>query len=319
MERLLKELSENQKTIKRKFVELAENEKTFEESLKKSYAPLIEPLNKLVKSEPNGKILVKEEFPEIKNENKPIKKRKIKKQLDLIEKPETDIESEYESTFETTLRNENDNAFNAERNLATSDDSLEEEEEEEDEDEMVDDIYNNDGAEKTLLSQYIDNYRLKNKNDFGIYLTPKNVYKIGNLPVTIDDRISIGGKEYKTTQGLLELLFKPLVKKPYTKDDLNNYRQILLDSNAYRENFDPEGKLMVRNSNKYRSIIKNLLLKGGSMVLNNKSERKIIYSNVNQMVERLKKLLMSRNAGNNNLQSEINQIITIMRRNGVIL
>jgi len=145
------------------------------------------------------------------------------------------------------------------------------------------------------------------------------VYKIGNLPVTIDDRISIGDKEYKTTQGLLELLFKPLVKKPYTKDDLNNYRQILLDSNAYRENFDPEGKLMVRNSNKYRSIIKNLLLKGGSMVLNNKSERKIIYSNVNQMVERLKKLLMSRNAGNNNLQSEINQIITIMRRNGVIL
>jgi hypothetical protein len=317
MERLLKELSENQKTIKRKFVELAENEKTFEESLKKSYAPLIEPLNKLVKSEPNDKILVKEEFPEIKNENKPIKKRKIKKQLDLIEKPETDIESEYESTFETTLRNENDNAFNAERNLATSDDSLEEEEE--DEDEMVDDIYNDDGAEKTLLSQYIDNYRLKNKNDFGIYLTPKNVYKIGNLPVTIDDRISIGGKEYKTTQGLLELLFKPLVKKPYTKDDLNNYRQILLDSNAYRENFDPEGKLMVRNSNKYRSIIKNLLLKGGSMVLNNKSERKIIYSNVNQMVERLKKLLMSRNAGNNNLQSEINQIITIMRKNGVIL
>ena len=316
MERLLKELSENQKTIKRKFVELAENEKTFEESLKKSYAPLIEPLNKLVKSEPNGKILVKEEFPEIKNENKPIKKRKIKKQLDLIEKPETDIESEYESTFETTLRNDNDNAFNAERNMTTFDDSLEEED---DEDEMVDDIYNNDGAEKTLLSQYIDNYRLKNKNDFGIYLTPKNVYKIGNLPVTIDDRISIGGKEYKTTQGLLELLFKPLVKKPYTKDDLNNYRQILLDSNAYRENFDPEGKLMVRNSNKYRSIIKNLLLKGGSMVLNNKSERKIIYSNVNQMVERLKKLLMSRNAGNNNLQSEINQIITIMRRNGVIL
>jgi hypothetical protein len=129
----------------------------------------------------------------------------------------------------------------------------------------------------------------------------------------------VGGKVYPTTEGLLELLFQPLLKRPYTDEDLKNYRQILIDTNAHREDFNPKGKLLRRRTRKYNEIIKPLFLSGGSLVLNNSINKEIQYQDANQMINRLKKLILSKNAGNNNLQPEINMILSSLRKKGIIV
>jgi hypothetical protein len=84
----------------------------------------------------------------------------------------------------------------------------------------------------------IDNLReaLDNKSQhdsvLGLY-NQNNQFKIGDKPVKIDGNdLIISNQKYEGTKGLWSLLTK---KEPnnYSQDDLENYKQILYDSNAH--------------------------------------------------------------------------------------
>ena len=82
------------------------------------------------------------------------------------------------------------------------------------------------------------NNRSQHDSVLGIY-NQNNQFKIVNAPVKIDGNdLVISNQKYEGTKGLWSLLTK---KEPnnYSQDDLENYKQILFDSNALYQNNDP--------------------------------------------------------------------------------
>lgn len=146
--------------------------------------------------------------------------------------------------------------------------------------------------------------------------------------------ISVGGITYKKTPGLVQLLLK---KKPQlelvTPDDKQNYKLILYQTNAHRRDFDPLKPIKSNRGYKYLNIVKPLLKPtkkcdstdsvsvGNGLPLLKKLKPNIDYvywDDPNELVERLKLLVASREAGNTGLDNEIISIIEEMRENGVI-
>ena len=107
----------------------------------------------------------------------------------------------------------------------------------------------------------IDNLReaLNNKSQhdsvLGIY-NQNNQFKIGNAPVKIDGNdLVISNRKYERTKGLWSLLTK---KEPnnYSQDDLENYKQILFDSNALYQNNDPSTNKPKSSKSKKWGLVK---------------------------------------------------------------
>lgn len=71
--------------------------------------------------------------------------------------------------------------------------------------------------------------------------------------------LKIGNRSFKKTVGLKELLFK---KTPnidlLSQEDLQNYKLILMDTNAHRRNYDPSKPINSNKGFKYMHIIKPL-------------------------------------------------------------
>ncbi|XP_049772104.1 uncharacterized protein LOC126154494 [Schistocerca cancellata] len=94
------------------------------------------------------------------------------------------------------------------------------------------------------LKKYLMNVK---DNTFGIR-PENNDYFIGNTKITFDyDDIIINDKKYIGTDGLLQLLTqKELNDTDYTEDDLNNYKEIAINTNLVYDKYDA-------NSNKVKS------------------------------------------------------------------
>lgn len=147
--------------------------------------------------------------------------------------------------------------------------------------------------------------------------------------------LKIGNRIFKKTIGLKELLFK---KKPnldvITDVDLNNYKSLLLDTNAHRRDCDPTKPIKCNKGFKYMSVIKPLFqfsrknidsekeIKQGKGIKLNKTVKKdtdyIYWDDPNELVERLKLLIASRDAGNTGLENEIIAIIEELHEAGII-
>jgi len=95
-----------------------------------------------------------------------------------------------------------------------------------------------------IAHQYLSDYVAKQNVDktFGIYKNPTDKqYYIGNTPIDIrQDNLVVGEKEYEGTPGLWELIIS---KKPdisiYSHNDLDNYAQIMVETNALKQNNNP--------------------------------------------------------------------------------
>lgn len=143
--------------------------------------------------------------------------------------------------------------------------------------------------------------------------------------------------QYAGTPGLYELLFKkhPVGFKPADRDQ---YIDIGLRTNLFRRNYSPNEQINGNNSIKYKEIIEPALRKkgllqekkvmkytrvrqrlgSGFMQLNNKPVEFILYDDPNEIVERLRLLLASQAAGNNNHNNEIESIVEELRESGII-
>ena len=112
-----------------------------------------------------------------------------------------------------------------------------------------------------IAHQHLSNYAAKQNVDktFGMYKNPRDKqYYIGNTPIDIrEDNLVVGEKEYEGTPGLQS------VKKPdisiYSHNDLDNYGQIMVETNALKLNNNPT-EVTPKSSRgwKWKNILRNI-------------------------------------------------------------
>lgn len=167
------------------------------------------------------------------------------------------------------------------------------------------------------------------RNERGkLMLGKTGVYDNGSI-------VKIGNLSFDKTPGLKELLYE---KKPnldvITDDDLQSYKAFLVDTNAHRRNYDPTKPINSNKGFKYRNIIKPLFKfsrsktnsisslkegKGIKLLKKVKTNTDYVYwDDPNELVDRLKLMFASREAGNTGLDNEIIAIIEELYEAGLI-
>lgn len=157
-------------------------------------------------------------------------------------------------------------------------------------------------------------------------------WMIGDKEIEIDDNdLIIDGVRYLGTPGLYELIFMNIPNEYiYSKEDLDAYAQILIATKAHRTNYSADGRIKSNRGIKYKSIISQItnrntglqandmttytgLLHGGvsgsGILLTNSQPQYIYYDDPNELVDRLRTLLASQQAGNTAHADEINSIM----------
>lgn len=167
---------------------------------------------------------------------------------------------------------------------------------------------------------------------FGVRVERGNLM-LGSARITIDDKyIVVVGCKYRNTPGLKQLLLKKDVDlNLVTHSDLQHYKSMLLETNAHRRDYDPNKPIKSNKGQKYLQVIKPLFKlqtavqgiqsKGKGLPLTKKWKKNVdfvYWDDPNELVERLKLLLASRDAGNTGLDNEIISIIEELRESNVI-
>lgn len=170
--------------------------------------------------------------------------------------------------------------------------------------------------EDTISSKDID-------SKYGIrYDAVADSLKIGNTNISIDgDNLFLKDKTHHLTPGLYKLIVLRDPKSDmYTENDLEVYGEILSNTNAYRRNYDPNQPIRAGRSNKYKNIIKNLISRhsGKSLMELPKNADYVYWDDVNELVDRLRLLIASQQAGHSNHNNEIISIIGELREANII-
>jgi len=189
-----------------------------------------------------------------------------------------------------------------------------------------------DGESINYLKQVMSKYPKKDLDTtvFGVREISEGKHMIGNATVRFEqDHISIDNKNYPRTQGLVELLIK---KNPnetvISGEDLENYKNILVSSNAHRVGYSDGGSIRKSKSNKYFKFISRLVSGRGigisarlpqSMLVHQNFGKEYVYwDDPNELVDRLRLLAASYQAGNHSHTNEIMSILEELREGGYI-
>lgn len=317
--KLIKEIIKTSNAIRKKYKALKTGRIETETQLEETFKPITSTLKELtasVKLEPKGEIKPKEE------------ERKM-------EKADDDDDEIYTPPARKYLKMEaTSTPFQFGESSLPLDDDDDASGDEDADDEFATPIRSSTLKERSLFtvgspSQVVNKYKkLVNDNSsyvdntYGVYHS--GGWKIGNSTLKVaNENIVIKDKQYKITEGLFELLF---MKRPkgYTQEDLSNYQIILKDTSAHKRNFKEDEQIKGTNSHKYKSIIKKLvhttkLHKGtGIMRIPNKNIDYVYWDDSNELVDRLRILIASQQAGNNSHTNEIIVIIEELREKGII-
>lgn len=153
-----------------------------------------------------------------------------------------------------------------------------------------------------------------------------------------EEFISIGSYRYKKTPGLMELLTQNTPNfNVIDENDKQMYKHILIETNAHRREFNPKKPIKSNKGLKYNHIIKPLfkLVKSdigtsneslaqaqgqglGILKQVKKNTDYVYWDDPNELIERLKLLIASRDAGNTGLDNEIISIIEELREANII-
>ncbi|XP_070157980.1 uncharacterized protein [Polyergus mexicanus] len=144
-----------------------------------------------------------------------------------------------------------------------------------------------------------------------------------------DDNIIIGGIRYMGTPSLYELISKRIPDGDvYNDDDKIKYKNILLATNAHRRGNNMRNPVLSNKGYKYKNIIAPLISikKAGrginiprAMTLNDNKIDYMHWNDPNELVDRLRLLEASRQAGNNAHDNEILSIIEELYEAGLII
>lgn len=187
-------------------------------------------------------------------------------------------------------------------------------------------------------SPYLKELKLIEKsNKYYGAVKKDDLFYVGNYMLKLKDKnhIQLGKQNFPSSQGLINLLLMTNSRN-YTQSDLEIYRQILQFTNAHRKGFNPINPIVRTEAHpKYKKIIKNIFPestsgKGVSVnnkvlqtnyMLHNRLKNKINYiywDNPNELVERLKLLVASKQAGHTGHDNEIISIIEELREANIL-
>lgn len=156
---------------------------------------------------------------------------------------------------------------------------------------------------------------------------------LGSARITIGDEfITVAGHNYRNTSGLKQLLLKKNVDlNMVTESDMQHYKSMLLDTNAHRRDYEPDKPIKSNKGQKYMQVIKPIFKiqntvqtpqsKGKGLPLTKMWKKKVdfvYWNDPNELVDRLKLLIASRDAGNTGLDNEIISIIEELRESKII-
>lgn len=299
-ENILRELVKSRKILKKKFDSIKNGETETFNKLENTFRPLTEPLRKLVKLSNENSLksaLFTEEGPKYEH-----KYKKSKKEENIITStPNKNIESQdnFNSPHQTNELNE-DADYKIEREDET--------------------FYSQSSDISFNLTKLNENKKLDTV--FGPQKNLNGDWRFGNSDLKLsDEKIIIGNKSWALTPGLYSLIFH---KKPkeFDTSEMEIYKKILIDTNAHRRNFNPNNQLKGNKGYKYTHIIKKLFdtthIGSGLMNVNLHKPNYIYWDDPNELVDRLKLLIASQHAGNNNHTNEINSIIEELREANII-
>lgn len=180
-------------------------------------------------------------------------------------------------------------------------------------------------------SMLLKNFKLLQKKKqldmlYGLNVKENGDWYFGNSKLKYNNNtIMMNNIKFKLTPGLFTLLFhvKPI---NYSKNDLKNYHQILLSTNAHKRKYQSNAQIKGSKSYKYQHIIKHLFKPKlsfiGRGVLTKsylKKDKEYTYwDDPNELVNRLRLLLASDSAGNKNHKNEIISIIEELKEANII-
>lgn len=184
-----------------------------------------------------------------------------------------------------------------------------------------------------IIAKYLKDNKDRSNARYSITHDNKtDLYKIGDLVVNIhNNNLEIGGKNYDSTLGLMELLTKT---KPnlilITDTDKESYKQILLDSNGHHKKDSKDwasdrsdkwkfikDELKLTEKNKTGSSIGKKVLPLKETLLQ-QFPVEILPSDVNSLMKMLQLSIASYRAGNKSEFNKINYILDELLRKRAI-
>ncbi|KYN00609.1 hypothetical protein ALC62_08619 [Cyphomyrmex costatus] len=184
------------------------------------------------------------------------------------------------------------------------------------------------------LKAVLSGKKAVNIDVYGVYFSDEGTM-LGDKHITLNknDDIIIDGKRYDGTPGLYELIFMKFPNESIcTDDDVQTYKSILLTTNAYRRGHNAGNQVLGNKGHKYKNIIAPLVLgkKVGTgikkkldlpcaMSLTDNRIDYVHWDDPNELVDRLRLLEGSRQAGHNGHDNEILSIIEELRKAGLII
>lgn len=329
-ERVLKELIRARNTLKRKFRSIKMGEMNKYENLEDTFKPITLPLKQIINiSEKKNKFL-KIEKDDIKTENQdnanllnnkpPFKfetstpKKEMTSSLKFTNKrsPKKIVEATLKNDGYTTDDDDDNNDFYSQADN-TSDDNDTKDFYPESENVSDVNLFDLSNLAKT---KEIDNV-------YGPHKDVNGEWKFGDSKIKLEeDKIIIGNQKWALTPGLFTLMFYK-VPKNYDKSELEIYKKILINTNAHRRDYTPNGQIKGSKAFKYKNIIGKLFKENktgsGLMKLNSNKPNFIYWDDPNELVDRLRLLIASQNAGHNNHNNEIVSIIEELYEANIII
>lgn len=179
---------------------------------------------------------------------------------------------------------------------------------------------------RKYIHEHFDDSRKNADKVYSVYSKGTQLM-LGNLTFSIDnDDIIVGNTRYKGSRGLYELIFKKVPKEELcTESDKKMYKDILMRTNAHKRG----NQIMGNKGHKYKHVIAPLFASqrgsGISSRIPNKmrlsKSRKdyVHWDDPNELIDRLRLLLSSEEAGHNGHNNEIISIVEELREAGLIL
>lgn len=279
-EAVKREIIKLTKSVREKYRTLQRNVEDVEKYLEASTKPLVSPLQKtLVES-------IKQSMP---LPMKPIKEEIIKKEMKSIG---TDKHSEGEGS--------------------------------DDDDELNKTVDTSTQTEIRLVDRYFQRlqspaYRDKIDTTYGVRADGKGGTLIGDSAISFSrTKVIVKDKRFEMTPGLMELLFMQVPKKEeITASDLNTYKQILVLTNAHRQMYSAERGINANKGKKYTVVIQSLFpprhKTAAAAAAASPSGSGLSNTDANTLVNRLRLLHMSKNAGHSGHSREFNEIVNLLR------
>lgn len=289
---VLRQLAEAKQNIKRKFQSLQSDNNANEVYMKRTFKPIIEPLNEMVTLQKDKTFHVTNFTNQFNDMNDNIKSEQINDTSD-----ESYDENDVNESITTQPDYKNPSYDN-------------------------DDENSNDYSENQILFM-MDTVEawLACKHGDKTYAPKRhgNLMKFGDKFVQFNNKnaqMIIENIKYQLSPGLIQLIFS---KQPaaYNKNELDAYKDILVQTSAHLTS--DKSKIKKTNGYKYKEVISKLFVEGAGLELSLNTVNNYKYWNsADELCDRLRLLLASQAAGNNAHGNEILSIYEELYESGII-